>query len=115
MRFFLTSFLPLALTAPSSQHSASTKPIYWLLAGDSTTATSGGWGDAFLSTTVAQPSSGTNYGHSGATTASFRAGGDWAKVIKDISTYKQKYKVYVTIQVIEKKTPPPFSETRGRE
>lgn len=74
------------------------KPVYWLLAGDSTTAPNGGWGDAFLTTTVAPGSSGYNYGHSGATTASFRAGGDWSKVMKDIGAYKKEYDVYVTIQ-----------------
>lgn len=99
MRFTVLSLLPLSLAAPAAFHSAATKPIYWLLAGDSTTATNGGWGDAFLSTTVAPGSSGTNYGHSGATTASFRAGGDWARVLADISTYKSDYRVYVTIQV----------------
>ncbi|XP_014556555.1 carbohydrate esterase family 12 protein [Bipolaris victoriae FI3] len=99
MRFILISLLPLSLAAPSSLvRDAAIKPIYWLLAGDSTTATSGGWGDAFLSKTVAPGSSGKNYGHSGATTASFRAGGDWGRVINDISTHKQNYKVYVTIQ-----------------
>ncbi|ORY18168.1 SGNH hydrolase-type esterase domain-containing protein [Clohesyomyces aquaticus] len=72
--------------------------VYWLLAGDSTTASGGGWGDGFLATTVASGSLGHNYGHSGATTASFRAGGDWGKVAKDIGTYKSKYDVYVTIQ-----------------
>lgn len=99
MRLTLLSLLPLALAAPSALHNAATRPIYWLLAGDSTTATSGGWGDAFLSKTVAKGSSGKNYGHSGATTVSFRAGGDWAKVTKDLSIYKQDYKVFVTIQV----------------
>ncbi|EMD97335.1 carbohydrate esterase family 12 protein [Bipolaris maydis ATCC 48331] len=98
MRFTLLSLLPLSLAAPSSLRDATAKPIYWLLAGDSTTATSGGWGDAFLSKTVAPGSSGKNYGHSGATTASFRAGGDWGRVIKDISNHKEDYDVYVTIQ-----------------
>ncbi|KAF2200640.1 SGNH hydrolase [Delitschia confertaspora ATCC 74209] len=74
------------------------RPAYFLLTGDSTTAPKGGWGDGFLSTTIAAGSSAHNYGHSGATTASFRAGGDWNKVTKDISTYKDKYNVYVTIQ-----------------
>jgi len=87
----------LALAFPIVTNAA--KPIYWLLAGDSTTAPGGGWGDAFLSTTVATGSSGHNYGHSGATTASFRAGGDWNQVIKDIATFKSNYDVYVTIQV----------------
>ena len=89
--------LPLVLAFPLN--TAAVKPIYWLLSGDSTTAPKGGWGDAYLSTTVASGSSGHNYGHSGATTASFRAGGDWANVIKDIGTNKAKYDVYVTIQV----------------
>ncbi|KAF9736882.1 hypothetical protein PMIN03_010654 [Paraphaeosphaeria minitans] len=74
------------------------KPIYWLLAGDSTTASGGGWGDGFLSTTIASGSTGHNYGHNGATTASFRAGGDWGKVIADVGTYKSKCDVFTTIQ-----------------
>jgi hypothetical protein len=99
MRATLLSLLPLALAAPAVIQRQAAKPIYWLLAGDSTTATIGGWGDAFLSTTVASSSSGHNYGHSGATTRSFRAGGDWANVTRDIGTYKDDYRVYVTIQV----------------
>jgi hypothetical protein len=98
MRVILFSLLPLAFAAPAAIHKHAAKPIYWLLAGDSTTATNGGWGDAFLSTTVASSSSGHNYGHSGASTRSFRAGGDWANVTRDIGTYKQDYRVYVTIQ-----------------
>ncbi|KAJ4290524.1 hypothetical protein N0V90_010741 [Kalmusia sp. IMI 367209] len=97
MRILASSLLfSAALASPLVERAA--KPIYWLLAGDSTTAPNGGWGDGFLSTTVASGSSGHNYGHSGATTASFRAGGDWAKVIKDIGTYKSSYDVYTTIQ-----------------
>lgn len=96
MRFGLFPLLPLALAGPISR---AAKPVYWLLAGDSTTAPDGGWGDAFLSTTVASGSSGHNYGHSGATTASFRAGGDWANVISDIGTNRGEYDVFVTIQV----------------
>lgn len=99
MRFTLLSLLPLVLAAPPLPRAAAAKPVYWLLAGDSTTASGGGWGDAFLSTTVAQGSSGHNYGKSGATTASFRAGGYWGSVTKDIATYKSDYRVYVTIQV----------------
>jgi hypothetical protein len=88
-----------AFASPLFHIQRATKPVYWLLAGDSTTAPKGGWGDAFLATTVAPGSSGHNYGHSGATTKSFRAGGDWNNVIKDIGTNKNKYDVYVTIQV----------------
>ncbi|CAE6998655.1 hypothetical protein PTNB73_03987 [Pyrenophora teres f. teres] len=100
MRISLLLFTPFAfaLAVPSALQSRKTKPIYWLLAGDSTTATTGGWGYAFLSTTLANGASGHNYGHSGATTRSFRAGGDWANVTRDIGTYKQDYNVYVTIQ-----------------
>jgi hypothetical protein len=105
MRATLLSLLPLALAAPAAVYQQAEKPIYWLLAGDSTTATNGGWGDAFLSKTVATGSSGHNYGHSGATTKSFRAGGDWARVTSDIATYKEDYKVYVTIVVWGGKKP----------
>lgn len=96
MHFSLFALLPFALASPLLPRAE--KPVYWLLAGDSTTAPKGGWGDAFLSTTVMAGSSGHNYGHSGATTASFRAGGDWGKVAEDIEAYKTKYNVYVTIQ-----------------
>ncbi|PVH97766.1 carbohydrate esterase family 12 protein [Periconia macrospinosa] len=89
-------FFVCAIASPFPKHEA--KPLYWLLAGDSTTAPDGGWGDAFLSTTVASDSSGHNYGHSGATTASFRASGNWTSVTRDINTYKSDYQVFVTIQ-----------------
>lgn len=99
MRLALLSLLPAALALPAALQSRADDPVYWLLAGDSTTAKNGGWGDAFLSTTVAEGSSGVNYGHSGASTKSFRAGGDWGKVIDEIGTHKDDYRVYVTIQV----------------
>ena len=98
MRTAIIAFLPAALGTPLDHNSRANKPVYWLLAGDSTTAPKGGWGDAFLSTTVASGSSGHNYGHSGATTKSFRSS-DWSKVVKDIGTYKSQYSVCVTIQV----------------
>lgn len=94
---FPSLFCFTAFASPLSERAA--KPVYWLLAGDSTTAPNGGWGDAFIDTTLANGASGHNYGHSGATTASFRAGGDWTKVIKDVGTYKSSYDVYTTIQV----------------
>jgi hypothetical protein len=99
MRFALLSLLPAAFAFPAALPDSDEGPVYWLLAGDSTTATNGGWGDAFLSTTVAEGSSGVNYGHSGATTKSFRAGGDWGELIDEVSTHKASYRVYVTIQV----------------
>lgn len=100
MRSTLALLLPFAFAAPAPVVERAVKPVYWLLAGDSTTAPAGGWGDAFLQKTVASGSSGHNYGHSGATTKSFRAGSDWSKVIKDIGTYKSDHRVYVTIQVM---------------
>lgn len=98
MRIALLALIPVALAIPAS-HCKKHKNVYWLLAGDSTTAPDGGWGDGFLATTVARGSSGRNHGHSGDTTATFRSHGDWANVTKDIGTYKKKYDVYVTIQV----------------
>ncbi|EME87763.1 carbohydrate esterase family 12 protein [Pseudocercospora fijiensis CIRAD86] len=74
------------------------KPPFFLLAGDSTTAVGGGWGDGFLNTTLKAPASGLNYGHSGATTVSFRAGGDWAKVLGQIESHREEFEVFVTIQ-----------------
>lgn len=99
MRFTLLSFLPVALALPAALQSRADESVYWLLAGDSTTAPRGGWGDAFLATTVANGSSGTNYGHSGATTASFRAGGDWDKVLTSARSHTATQRVYITIQV----------------
>jgi hypothetical protein len=72
----------------------------FILAGDSTTAKQsdggGGWGDGFLRS-LQPPSGGTNYGHNGATTVSFRSGGDWGKVISEVK--KNGGAAYVTIQV----------------
>ncbi|KAK3326177.1 GDSL-like Lipase/Acylhydrolase [Apodospora peruviana] len=74
-----------------------TKPGAFFLAGDSTTAVRGGWGDGFL-TFLQSPAWGINYGHSGATTASFVAGGDWAKVISSVKNNTAKAQCFVTIQ-----------------
>ncbi|KAH7409912.1 SGNH hydrolase-type esterase domain-containing protein [Phaeosphaeria sp. MPI-PUGE-AT-0046c] len=98
MRQSLLAFLPTILAAPALLYTQNSKPVYWLLAGDSTTAHDGGWGDAFLSTTVAPGSSGHNWGKSGATTKSFRDQGYWNEVISGIGQNKGKYRVYVTIQ-----------------
>ncbi|OCL08359.1 carbohydrate esterase family 12 protein [Glonium stellatum] len=76
--------------------------VYFLLAGDSTTAIQstggGGWRNGFLNYTLKSGSSGHNYGHNGATTASFRSGGDWATVLSQVASHKSSYNVYVTIQ-----------------
>jgi hypothetical protein len=100
---FLLSLLPLIATGlPSPRHFSALKPAYFLLAGDSTTATQsvggGGWGDGFLNFTLKQGSSGHNYGHNGATTKSFREGGDWDRLMTEAKTKMANYTVYVTIQ-----------------
>jgi lysophospholipase L1-like esterase len=41
---------------------------------------------------------GTNYGHNGATTVSFRSGGDWDAVISAAKSAKSSHSTYVTIQ-----------------
>ena len=99
---FLLSLLPI-LASASPRHFSTLKPAYFLLAGDSTTATQsangGGWGDGFLNTTLRSPASGINLGHSGATTVSFREGGDWAAVLEQVKTHTKTHDVFVTIQV----------------
>ncbi|KAH7348222.1 SGNH hydrolase-type esterase domain-containing protein [Pyrenochaeta sp. MPI-SDFR-AT-0127] len=78
------------------------KPAAFFLAGDSTTAVQstggGGWGDGFIATTLKEGATGKNYGHNGATTVSFRDGGDWATVIAAAKKATSSYDTYVTIQ-----------------
>ncbi|KAL2157893.1 hypothetical protein VTH06DRAFT_4947 [Thermothelomyces fergusii] len=73
------------------------KPAAFFLAGDSTTATDGGWGDGFVAL-LRNGAVGQNRGHSGATTASFVAGGDWAAVLDLVGRHTAAYDCYVTIQ-----------------
>ncbi|KAH0348890.1 SGNH hydrolase, partial [Aureobasidium melanogenum] len=99
----LLSLLPLVANClPSPRHFSVFKPAYFLLGGDSTTATQsvggGGWADGFLNFTLREGSSGRNYGHNGATTKSFREGGDWDRLISEAKTKTADYTVYVTIQ-----------------
>lgn len=92
------------LASPTPHPPWAHKPAYFLLAGDSTTATQsangGGWGDGFLNHTLAYPSSGKNYGHNGATTKSFREGGDWGRLIGEAKMkIREGWDVFVTVQV----------------
>jgi len=91
-----------SFTAALPAQSAKVKPPFFVLAGDSTTAVQstggGGWGDGFLNTTLGNGASGKNYGHNGATTVSFRAGGDWANVLATAKNVSRNYTPYVTIQ-----------------
>jgi len=86
------------VSAGPTNSSCSAKPPAFFLAGDSTTAPAGGWGDAFLSL-LKKPAWGTNYARSGRTTVSFVKGGDWAKVIAAVKNSTASYECYVTIQV----------------
>ncbi|CAI7654201.1 unnamed protein product [Penicillium glandicola] len=78
------------------------KTPFFVLAGDSTTATQsangGGWGDGFLNTTLFKGASGHNFGHNGATTISFRDGGDWDEVLTTVRQVRDDYHPFVTIQ-----------------
>lgn len=101
----LTTKASLIIALPHLKHP---KPAAFFLAGDSTTAiinvnkTGGGWGDGFIAT-LRNDAIGFNYGHNGATTASFKAGGDWARVLAGVAGNKTRFTPFVTIQV-----PPPI-------
>jgi hypothetical protein len=73
------------------------KPAAFFLAGDSTTATKGGWGDGFLSL-LEKPAIGTNHAKNGRTTVSFKQG-HWNDVMSNVKKHAGQYQVYVTIQV----------------
>lgn len=100
----LATVLPFIFaTANALPQARADKPAAFFLAGDSTTAVQstggGGWGNGFLNTTLKNGATGKNYGHNGATTVSFREGGDWATVLKAVQNVKADYTPYVTIQV----------------
>lgn len=57
-----------------------------------------GWGSGFINTTLHNGATGENFGHDGATTVSFREGGDWAKVLKAAAAAVDSHTPYVTIQ-----------------
>ncbi|KZZ98129.1 esterase [Ascosphaera apis ARSEF 7405] len=105
LSLIISAFMTVATTAaPITPGSFSSLP-YFILAGDSTTATQssngGGWGDGFLNTTLFNGASGVNKGHNGATTISFRQQGFWQGVLSEIQQVqekKQQYIPYVTIQ-----------------
>ncbi|KAI0012449.1 SGNH hydrolase-type esterase domain-containing protein [Xylariaceae sp. FL0662B] len=86
--FILATALPTEKREP--------KPPAFFLAGDSTTARDGGWGDGLLPTLIA-PAWGVNIGRSGATTASFVAGGNWANITTHLKDNVDEYDCYVTI------------------
>lgn len=93
----LTSLASAFLAVAASPVSRQTKPPAFFLAGDSTTAVDGGWGDGFVAT-LRNGAIGENDGDSGATTASFVAEGRWRSVLDLVRNNQAKYDCYVTIQ-----------------
>lgn len=69
-------------------------PPFFILAGDSTTAVGGGWGDGFLG----YVSEGQNIAKGGATTVSFRSGGYWDTVMGLVNDNVGSFEPLVTIQ-----------------
>ncbi|KAI0456399.1 carbohydrate esterase family 12 protein [Xylaria acuta] len=68
----------------------------FFLAGDSTTAVDGGWGNGLLAPLL-EPAWGLNMGLSGATTKSFVARGNWENVTSHLKENAGAYDCYVTI------------------
>jgi len=86
----------------------SSKPPFFILVGDSTTAPTqswkdgkppggGGWGDGFLAT-LQNPAGGVNHGHNGQTTVSYRQKGFWNEVVKEVEKRRGGNEVWVTVQ-----------------
>ncbi|KAL4912654.1 SGNH hydrolase-type esterase domain-containing protein [Aspergillus aurantiobrunneus] len=96
----LSSYILPALLCAGSASAGPTKralPPAFFLAGDSTTAPDGGWGDAFVAS-LTGGSTGTNFGDSGTTTGSFRSDGYWDDVLAAVESHSGEYTPYVTIQ-----------------
>lgn len=91
---------PQAMARPSRRQDdcGSSKPPAFFLAGDSTVAVDGGWGDGFL-TYPREEAWGINFGKSGATTVSFVEEGYWGNLTTHVEDNVSEYDVYVTIQV----------------
>lgn len=98
LSLLLLSAATLTGAAPSAKLSSRAKTPAFFLAGDSTTAVNGGWGDGLMATVI-EPATGLNVGRSGATTASFRADGSWKNITDHVTEYAADYDVYVTISV----------------
>lgn len=91
-------FLPIVSTVLSILGSAqAAKSPFFILTGDSTVATGGGWGDALINGTK-KLGGGINLAKNGATTVSFRDQGLWDKALEQINTQKKKHEAIVTIQ-----------------
>ncbi|KAF9773835.1 hypothetical protein IL306_008273 [Fusarium sp. DS 682] len=73
------------------------KSPFFILTGDSTVATGGGWGDALLNNTK-KPTGGINIAKNGATTASFRTQGLWDTALDNVKSHKKDHEAIVTVQ-----------------
>ncbi len=94
----LQSLMASATLIAAAPTGNSVNPPAFFLAGDSTTAVDGGWGDGLLELLIG-PATGLNFGKSGATTASFVNQGRWDNVTAHVTDYVGDYDVYVTISV----------------
>ncbi|CAJ2502100.1 Uu.00g049530.m01.CDS01 [Anthostomella pinea] len=84
-----------AAAPPGDEYCGSKTPAFFL-AGDSTTAYDGGWGDGFLAPLIS-PAWGVNIGQSGATTVSYIRGGNWSDITTHLRDNADEYECYVTI------------------
>ncbi|PGH12040.1 hypothetical protein AJ80_06859 [Polytolypa hystricis UAMH7299] len=91
--------LPAIVWLGAGSINAQALPPAFFLAGDSTTAPDGGWGDAFVAS-LTNGATGANFGASGRTTSSFRSDGYWDKVLTAVaqSAASSQHRPYVTIQ-----------------
>lgn len=110
IKFGISAVAWLTLVQPSltQDDCDTTKPPAFFLAGDSTVAVDGGWGDGFL-TYPREGSWGINFGKSGATTVSFKDEGYWANLTDHVQDNVADNDVYVTIQVRHGSTDPRIS------
>lgn len=111
-QLLLASFALTGAIASSRLRCRDSKPPAFLLAGDSTTAVDGGWGNGLLATLI-PPATGLNVGRSGATTASFTADGSWSNVTNHVKQYVGDHDVYVTISVGHEAFSLLFASTMG--
>jgi len=91
-------FLPLAVSVLTLFGGVEAKKSpFFILTGDSTVATGGGWGDALLNSTK-KPAGGINIAKNGATTVSFRSQGLWDTALDNVKSHKKTHEAIVTIQ-----------------
>ncbi len=94
MKFFsTTAALALCASAAFSVHAADSRPVRFILVGDSTMATASGYGDA-LCARVIRADTCINLAKGGRSSGSFRAEGRWDEVqglLKGASAYRATY------------------------